>query len=356
MKIVLFYILLLFLSLNDGLAQTQNYTVHEELLNGAPIKVVVPAEPAGNKAFFHVHGWRPADAPHEADLDLNDPFYKKLLEDGWIIGRTAFLENGVDHDAHTEALYDLKSRIENDHGSIDLLILEGESTAATLVLRIAEQNPDLAEGVIAKSAFVELEDRSADSFLQGTPSIPAILMSNLTELDGPIAYSAISENAPVPPSLRPLLRPGHVNVNWLERLDALHAIVSWIETGTINRVVDGTRQVPERETGTQTERNGIKNIVTSVNPYFGNAFLGFHPDELKNIGITQGSSFILEVDGQQRNVYYGRSYGDVPHGEWVAFPFADDQILIARNHESAIATANLKVGDSIKIVPVQSEK
>ena len=352
MKISLFIALTFIITLQLN-AQNVEFQLHEELLNGAPIKIATPSEPTSNKAFFHVHGWRPTEAPHEADLDLNDPFYKQLLEDGWIIGRTAFRENGVDHDAHTEALYDLKNRIENDHGTIDLLILEGESTAATLVLRIAEQNPDLADGVIAKSAFVELEDRSADSFLQGTPSIPAILMSNLTELDGPIAYSAISENAPVPPSLRPLLRPGHVNVNWMERLDALHAIVSWIETGTINRVVDGTRQVPERETGTVTESNGISNIVTSVNPYFGNAIVGFHPDELHDIGITRGSSFILEVDGQQRNVFYGQSYGDVPEGEWVAFPLADDQILIARNHQSAIATANLNVGDSIKIMPVQ---
>lgn len=352
MKTLLFLLLLIFSSYQSQ-AQNSKFQLHEGELKGAPYKVAVPADWQDGKVFFHVHGWRPADAPHEADLNLEDPFYKQLLADGWILGRTAFLENGVDHDAHTEALYDLKNRIENEFGHIDLLILEGESTAATLVLRIAEQNPDLADGVIAKSAFIELEDKSADSFLQGNPAIPAILMSNLTELDGPIAYSATAENAPVPPALRPLLRPGHVNVNWLERLEALHAIVSWIDTGGINRVVDGTRQVPERETGTAVDGVGITNIVTSVNLYYGNAIVGFHPNELKNIGIAQGSSFILEVDGQQRNVYYGQTYSDVPQGEWVAFPFADDQILIARNHESAIATANLKVGDLIKILPMQ---
>lgn len=351
MKTLLLIALFIFTS-SQLSAQNSDIQIHEGELNGAPFKVVVPSDWEGGKVFFHVHGWRPADAPHEADLNMDDPFYASILEEGWVIGRTAFLENGVDHDAHTAALYELKYWILAEIGPIEILILEGESTAATLVLRIAEQNPDLAEGVIAKSAFVELEDRSADSFLQGTPEIPAFLMSNLTELDGPIAYIAIAENAPVPPSLRPLLRPGHVNVNWLERLEALHAIVSWIESGTINRVADGTRQVPDRESGTVSEWNGITNIVTAVNPYFGNAIVGFHPDELENIGITRGSSFILEVNGQQRNVLYGQSYGDVPHGEWVAFPFADGQILIARNHESAIATANLKVGDSIKILPI----
>lgn len=334
-------------------AQTLDFQIHEGELMGAPYKVAVPVHWEGGKVFFHVHGWRPADAPHQADLDLNDPLYRELLDEGWIIGRTAFQENGVDHDAHTSALYDLKNWILAEVGPIELLILEGESTAATLVLRIAEQHPDLADGVIAKSPFIEFQNRSADSFLEGTPAIPAILMSNLTELDGPIAYSAIAENAPVPPSLRPLLRPGHVNINWLERLEALRAIVSWIETGNISSVVDGTRRVPSRESGTITEESGIINTVTSVNPYFGNAIMGFHPDELRSIGINQGTSFILEVHGQQRDVFFGQSYGDVPHGEWIAFPFADDQILIARNHQSAIATANLKVGDSIKILPIQ---
>jgi len=352
MKTVLLTALFLFTSTQINAQQT-DFQLHEGELNGAPFKVVVPSDWDSGKVFFHVHGWRPSDAPHEADLDLDDPFYLSILESGWLIGRTAFLENGVDHDAHTTALYDLKNWIETELGAVETLILEGESTAATLVLRIAERNPDLADGVIAKSPFVELKDESADSYLQGTPAIPAILMSNLTELDGPIAYSAVSEKAPVPPSLRPLLRPGHVNINWMERLEALNAIVAWIDHGTIDRVVDGTQKVPERETGTIKGSDGITNIVTAVNPYFGNAFLGFHPDELKNLGITQGSSFILEVDRQQRNVYYGNSYGDVPLGEWVAFPSADDQILIARNHESAIATANLEVGVSVKILPVR---
>lgn len=331
-------------------AQQADFKLHEGNLNGAPFKVAVPGDWDGGNVFFHVHGWRPADAPHEADLNTDDYFYISLLENGWAIGRTAFLENGVDHNAHTVALMDLKNWIESEVGTIETLILEGESTAATLVLRIAERNPDLADGVIAKSPFVELKDESADSYLQGTPAIPAILMSNLTELDGPIAYTAVAENAPVPPSLRPLLRPGHVNINWLERLDALNSIVSWLEHGTINRVVDGTRQVPKRETGTVFSHDSFTNTVTEVNPYFGNAILGFHPDELERAGIKQGSTFIIEVDQQQRNVYYGQSYGDVPRGEWVAFPTADDQILIARNHESAIATANLEVGDSIKIL------
>jgi len=177
-------------------------------------------------------------------------------------------------------------------------------------------------------------------------------MSNLTELDGPVAYAASAEFAPLPPSLRPLLRPGHVNVNWVERKDAVVELVAWIQDGKYHPITDGTRAVPERNTGTETDGDFITNRVTSVDRFFGNATLGFHPDELSTAGIMQGSTFIFEVNGQQRNVFYGQSYGDVSHGEWIAFPRADDQILIARNHESAIATANLSEGTRVRIKPI----
>ncbi|TVR26306.1 MAG: hypothetical protein EA390_14935 [Balneolaceae bacterium] len=335
-------------------AQSNDFTLHEGDIDGAPYKVVVPHQWVDGKVFFHVHGWRPADAPHEADLDLNDPFYRNLLEEGWVIGRTAFQENGVDHDAHTEELDKLKSWISERVGEIELLIMEGESTAGTLLLRIAERNPDLAEGVIAKGAFVELADETADSYLEANPQIPAVLMSNLTELDGPVAFTATAEFAPVPPSLRPLLRPGHVNVNWMERRDALYYLYAWIRDGAYSPFSDGTRNVPDRDTGTMVRNETIENRVASINPYFGNAILGFHPDELKESGIEQGHSFIFEVHGQQRNVFYGQSYGDVEHGEWVAFPTADDRILVARNHESAVEAANLSVGDVVRLKPLDN--
>jgi hypothetical protein len=355
MKTILLLTALFWLSTFNTIATAQEIQdLHKGELNGAPYKIAVPHNAAG-QVFFHVHGWRPADAPHEADLDLSDPFYMHLLEEGWIIGRTAFLENGVDHDAHTQSLYDLKDYIASEIGEIERLILEGESTAGTLVLRIAERNPSLADGVIAKGAFIDLNDPAADAYLTGKPEIPAILMSNLTELDGPVAYAAVSEHAPVPPMLRPLLRPGHVNVNWIERRDALTDLSNAIEQGTYTPFHDGTRKVPERETGTEFSGSAIINNITAVDPFFGNATAGFHPDELKQAGITRGSTFIMEVHGQQRNIFYGDSYGDVAHGEWVAFPLADDQILIARNHESAISTANILEGDRIKFIPIESE-
>jgi hypothetical protein len=346
-------ILLLSFTLSPGIfAQSSNdFILHDGDIDGAPYKVVVPHQWLDGKVFFHVHGWRPADAPHEADLDLNDPFYRYLLDEGWIIGRTAFQKNGVDHDAHMMELIKLKNRINEIAGQIELLIMEGESTAGTLLLRIAERNPDLADGVIAKGAFVELADETADSYLEANPQIPAVLMSNLTELDGPVAYAAAAEFAPAPPSMRPLLRPGHVNVNWMERRDALEYIHTWISEGAYSPFSDGTRNVPGRDTETIVRNSMIENKVTSINPYFGNAILGFHPEELKKSGIEPGHSFIFEVHGQQRNVFYGDSYGDVEHGEWVAFPTADDRILVARNHESAIAAANLSEGDVVRLKP-----
>ncbi len=323
--------------------------LHEGQLDGAPYTVATPDGWSGGPVFFHVNGWRPDAAPHLADLDVSDPFYASILDAGWAVGRTAFKANGVDHPAHTEALFALKTWIEENLGAVETLILEGESTAGTLVLRIAEQHPELADGVIAKGAFFEFEDTSSDSYLEARPRLPSILMSNTSEIEGPITYLARALEAEVVPSIRPLLRPGHVNVNWLERAAALEAMMRWLSEGKAPMVSDGTRQVPERDTGTIRDADFLVNQVTSVDPFFGNAILGFHPNEWRSFGLEQGTSFEIEAHGDRWIVLFGQSYGDVPLGEWVAFPRSDDQILLVRNHESAIETADLKVGDAVII-------
>lgn len=323
--------------------------IHEGELDGAPYRVATPDAWDGGSVFFMVNGWRPSDAPHVADLDITDPFVAKVLESDWAVARTAFKKNGVDHNAHTEALYALKEWIGTELGEIDLVVLEGESTAGTLLLRIAERNPDLASGVIALAAFIEVEDSSSDDYLTAEPKIPAILMSNLTEIEGPVAYVALAQNAPVTPSLRPLRRPGHVNLNWVERWDAFRDLEAWLTGGTVSTFVDGTRKVPGRETRTREEQGALINSVTSVNPFYGNATLGFHPDELRAGGIEQGTTVELEAHGKTWSIFYGESYGDVGLGEWIAFPAADDQVLLARNHQSATETAGLAVGDTISI-------
>lgn len=353
---LLFFLLLLSAALlfspNQSAAQSANeatYTLHEGELNGAPYKVAVPDNWPDGNVFFHVHGWRPADAPHEADLDMESVFYRELIDMGWAVARTAFYENGVDNDAHMQALSELSEWINDEIGTTGRIVMEGESTAGSLVLRIAEIAPDLADGVIAKGAFVNLHDETADSYLEGTPKIPSVLMSNLTELDEPVAYAAVSEDADYQPALRPLLRPGHVNVNSLERLNAFLDLNRWLDTGQVTRISEGTRTVPERNTGTTLEREMLVNEITSTDRFFGNAKLGFHPSELDEFGIYPGDFFILEINGQEYELFYGESYGDVPEGEWVAFPTADDHILVAINYGNAVQAAGIAIGDRVAI-------
>ncbi|MEM7673221.1 MAG: SAM hydroxide adenosyltransferase [Verrucomicrobiota bacterium] len=325
------------------------YTIHEGDIDGAPFKFAIPENWAGNQAFFHVHGWRPSDAPHEADLNPEDPLYAALLSEGWAIGRTAFLENGVDHPAHTHALKNLKTWLIENHGPLKTLILEGESTAATLVLRIAEKNPELADGVIAIGPFIDMSNPEEDDYLTGQPMLPSILMSNTSEIIPALEYAAKAIDAEVPAALWPLLRPGHVNVNWVERLTAVRAMESALKNNTQLSFNDGTQPMPHRLTNTQQVDNTLISAVESINPYYGNAFLAFHPDEFSAFGIPQGSYFEFEAHGNTWKVLYGTSYGDVPDGEWVAFPHANERILIVRNHASAIKTAGLNPGDRVTI-------
>lgn len=343
------YAFLLIASLLTCLTAHSATQTYEGALEGAPYVVAKPEQWEGGKAFFHVHGWRPAESPHLADLNLEDPLYQQLVAEGWLIGRTAFYENGVDHDAHTRALRDLKAWIESELGPIETLILEGESTAGTLVLRIAEIDPDLADGVIALAPFIDLENPELDSYLTANPKLPNILMSNLSEITGPVAYAAAGAEALSPPALRPLLRPGHVNVNWAERWEAVRVLDTWIQTDESPGFTNGTRTVPDRATGTETIDGHLVNAVIAVNPFYGNAFLGYHPDEFTAAGFSQGDTLEIEAKGKVWPVLFGSSYGDVAEGEWVAFPTADETIMLVRNHKSAIATAGLEVGDPIRI-------
>ncbi|MEM7790345.1 MAG: hypothetical protein AAF546_02995, partial [Verrucomicrobiota bacterium] len=251
---------MIFLALTPSLHA--DVTVHEGALDGAPYKVAIPEEWSGGSVFFIVNGWRPAEAPHIADLNIEDPFVERLLQNGWAVARTAFKENGVDPVAHTVALRDLRDWIGSELGVVENVVLEGESTAGTLVLRIAEKNPELADGVIAMSAYINLEDRASDDFLEADPKIPAILMSNITEIEEPVAYVTSALNAPVRPTLRPVLRPGHVNLNWVERWEALKALETWLSSETAPPIEDGTRSVPQRQTGTRTENDSLINKVT----------------------------------------------------------------------------------------------
>jgi len=334
-------------------AQSGGFTLHEGNLDGAPYKIAIPDQWNTGRVFIHVHGWRPDDAPHEANLDPEDPFYRYLISSGWIIGRTAFQKNGVDHKAHIGELNKLRQRINELAGSVDLLILEGESTAGTLVLKIAEEQHDLADGVIALSPFIELDDPKSEDFLNATPQIPSVLMSNLTEMDGPLMYAASAATGKEDISLRPLERPGHVNINWVERKDALLSLLNHIRGTSFSAIIDGTRAVPARITNTKTVNGRLENQVSSIDPFFGNIIAGFHPDELTNSGIEQGTVFVFEYNGLQQEIYYGTAYGDVERGEWIAFPAADDRLLIARNHEHAASTIQIQTGDTISIRPLK---
>ncbi len=333
----------------NSASHAKSHEIIHGVIDGAPFKVVIPEGWNGGNLFFHVHGWRPEDAPHQADLNVDDPFYQEILSSGWAIGRTAFIENGVDHDAHTRDLYNLKAWVHENLGPVERLIMEGESTAGTLMLRIAEQNPDLADGVIAKGAFISFDDETHDSYLEATPSIPAILMSNLTELEGPLAYTTKAQHAETVPALRPLLRVGHVNVNWKERRDAFNAMNNWLDTGKTDYLAEGTRTLPPRETNTEKSERSITNRVIDINTFYGNAFLNFHPNEFAEFGIQTGDDFLVKAHGNYWKVHYGQSYGDVSLGEWVAFPTASDTIMLVRYHESATETAGLSIGDAVTV-------
>lgn len=348
-RILLFFFFLFVLHQSSF---SQEYSIHEGVLQESPYMFLVPENADDNKIFFDVHGWRPPDSPHEAKLDAEEPFIKQLLDDGWIVAKTAFRENGVNHKAHAADIKNLTDLISETTGPAALTILEGESTAGTLMLYIAENHPNLADGVIAKSAFINLDSASEENILDATPSIPVLLMSNITEAEGPLTYVKASSQVYDSISMHIINRPGHVNINYLERYSALQKILAQIEGEPVYPISDGTIAVPPRASTSvfMPDSNRLENRIFSVDPYFGNLIVDVQPDDLLQLNIQKGDHFLLHIHNRYRTVFFGDTYSDVSEGEWVAFTTAENRLLIARNHEHAANTIHATAGDSIAIV------
>ncbi len=91
---------------------------------------------------------------------------------------------------------------------------------------------------------------------------------------------------------------------------------------------------------------GAFGTVARVQLPFGNLITSFVEADFRSIGIAAGQSFQLRCRDHTFNVLLGRGFGDVPAGEWVAFP-STQGLTIARNLANAAEASGCKAGDSL---------
>jgi pimeloyl-ACP methyl ester carboxylesterase len=317
------------------------------IIGGAPYQIAVPPQPTGN-ILIHAHGYRPMGPPR-AELELENTAHGEMVANGWIVATSAFRRNGMIIRDAMEDLMLLRNHIEEVYGPLTLVILEGQSMGGAIVTHLAERHPDLFNGAIAIGAALQSEDQEDPIRLAQDPKIPVLFLTNRSEIAGPRAYVEATKEAPVPPVLWKIERDGHVNVNQTERLLAIDALVSWTTTGNIDANRDITVEIEILDSTVQFNDSGAIGRVIDITHNHGNVFIDFGPADFDRLDIANGNDFRLIVGGVAVTVRYGTTFSDVHTGDWIAFPTADGDTIVAINFGSAFEHLNLAIGDEVRV-------
>lgn len=331
-----------------------DWTLVEGSIDGAPYQVALPAEQSGN-LLIHAHGSRPVDSPLTVELDLDQTAHGELLANGWIIAATAYRRNGmIIADAMTDLTL-LCEHIEETYGPLAMVLLEGQSMGGAIVTHLAERRPEHFHGAVAIGAALQVEDPEQPLKLNNQPAFPLLFVSNSSEISGPRAYAAAAAGAAVPPVVWRIDRDGHVNVNEAERLIALEALVAWITTDTIELKRDITIEIQPERTVT-FDAGGATGRVIDITHNHGNVFINFQVEDFERLGVRTGDEFNLTVNQTTVEVHYGTTFSDVAKGEWIAFPTAEGDTIVAINFGNAFEHLKPTIGDKVTVVPLAAGK
>lgn len=325
-------------------------------IDGALYKILSPADWNGS-LWIEAHGHRNEGTPLAASLSREHPFNTALLARGWAIATTSYRRNGIIIDDAIDDLLALRAETASRLGEPKLVIIEGSSMGGGIATLIAESHQtDRFAGVVAAGAALQVVDPQFTALtLTHAPRIPIVFLTNQSELDGPTAYVAAARESAEPETVQPVLwkvlRDGHVNVNALERLAALEAVVAWAGTG----VSPGDRDDATVEidagpsTATLLADGSLRATVRDLSRAHGNLYTNLQPADMERIGIARGDSFTLTAPVGAFTGLYGTTYSDVPQGGWIAFPTADGTVMIARNRANAAESAGLASGDAFTV-------
>jgi pimeloyl-ACP methyl ester carboxylesterase len=323
-------------------------------IEGAPYQIASPTQPNGN-LLLHAHGFRPDDSRLVAELELEDTAHGELVDDGWIVAMTAYRRNGMIIADAMEDIIRLRNLIVETHGPLALVIIEGQSMGGTIVTHLAERRPDLFNGAIAIGAALQAEDPEDPLILTHEPKIPILFLSNRSEISGPRAYVEAASNAPIPPVLWKVERDGHVNVNEPERLLAIDGMVGWMTAGTIEASRDITVEIATKGSKVQFDDTGATGRVTDITHNHGNVFIDFGRLDFARLGIKTGDNYSLRTGEITVKVRYGTTFSDVAVGEWISFPTAEGDTIVAINHGNAFEHLGSAIGDTVRIEPIGSK-
>lgn len=362
-------------------------TVEQGELEGAPFALARPDGDWNGSLLILAPGLRPLAAPRTPELNPDQPAYRSLLNNGWMVATTSYRRNGVViADALTD-LDNLVAHVTKAHGQPKRVLVEGESMGGTIALLLAEREADLYHGVIAVSPAPQLREPDRSSGFNLRPQIPVIFLANQGELE---AFRSYIENVNddllgvVRPVLFRISRNGHANINAQERLVGLHALNNWLDHGrqalppevrnevTTTRfnvrpstgsailgralpdsaIHDATRPPPAApsEVIMDPDGHGFAATVVGVSIIHGHLLLNAQPADFDVIGLSPGAYFQARTaDGRIMRVLYARDFERIPRGQWLALPGADGFFQLSRHQTGAASDGLLAVGDAVHI-------
>ena len=94
---------------------------------------------------------------------------------------------------------------------------------------------------------------------------------------------------------------------------------------------------------------GAYGAVTRVELPFGNLDTSVVESDARSIGIAPGDTFQVRCRDKTFDVVLGKTFADVPRGEWVAFFSVQGTLKIARNRASAAEASGCTAGDSLVV-------
>jgi hypothetical protein len=324
-------------------------------IEGARFVVARPAQWNG-AVLLIAHGFRDEKIPLVVDFNPEQPAYRTLIGEGWIVAKTSYRRNGMIISDAIADLENLRAHIAATCGEPRQVVLEGEAMGGAIVTLIAEQFPEHYQGAVAVDAILQTRKSKDPLTFNLEPQIPLVFLTNQSELKGPRKYVSAPFDAKHQSLLLAVRRDGSGNVSQRERLVALHTLLALIDRQPVTLPIiagsppmfDATEEpVPGTSQVRSLSEGGFETRVAEVTVADGTLVLDAQPSDLSSADIAPGTWFELIAKGQSYRVLYGREPADAKRGSWVAFPNADGFCSVGRNHENAASTAGLDVGDTV---------
>jgi len=312
-------------------------------LQGSKIFIAEP-ETWNHQVLILAHGYREPHSPLTAAFEYGNNFFRTLVNKGWIVASTSYRMNGIAYREGLEDVQILKDFVIKKYGKPDKIFLHGESMGGSIVITLSERHHQDYAGTLC----VDPAMREQLNFTY-KPMIPILFLSNLNEADQVKGYLDRLDKKAVRSARWIVKRTGHLNINPLEHLEAFTALVDYAAGKPIAMTKDFLIIPQDKPSAALFKDNGLFSKITRVHPKYGNLDTQIIPADFKKLDIKKGDRFTVQFGDKKVRVLLGTTFGDVPHGEWIAFFKEDGLLKIARNFDSAVKILGCKEGDMIFI-------